>query len=193
MEDDDALKFFFELGMLRRIHHDGFKIIGIKEPDTVAEHGLRAAQIGYVLAVMEGVDPEKVCSMLVFHDIGECRTGDRNRINSRYLEVDEKKAVAEQTSGLDTCGKEIMGLWAAVDMRSSKEGIVAKDADYLEQAITAKEFLETGHKYAEDWINNVEKVLRTGSAKRLIKKLRVSDSNSWWQGLKFHKDMGMKK
>jgi len=62
MENQDILNFIFELGQLRRIDHEGWKLIGIKHPETVAEHSLRAAQIGFILAELENLDnPFEIC------------------------------------------------------------------------------------------------------------------------------------
>ena len=67
------------------------------------------------------------------------------------------------------------------------------NADYLEQALTAKEYMEKGFKHAEDWIDNVSKVLRTDKAKELLADIRKGDSNSWWQGLKKIEDISKDK
>lgn len=44
------ITFIFELVQLRRIKHEGWRLVGIDNPESVAEHSLRAAQIGYILA-----------------------------------------------------------------------------------------------------------------------------------------------
>ena len=55
------VNFIFELNQLKRQAHTGWWFVGVKDPDTVAEHAFRAAQIGYILAVKEGdVNPERV-------------------------------------------------------------------------------------------------------------------------------------
>ena len=54
----------------------------------------------------------------------------------------------------------------------------------LELAITAKENIEKGYAYVQDWINNISKALITESGKKLLEELKNSDSNEWWQGLK---------
>lgn len=70
MTSKDILNFIFELGQLKRIKHEGWRLIGVKFPESVADHCLRAAQIGYILAKMEKYEnPFEVCSMVVFHDI----------------------------------------------------------------------------------------------------------------------------
>jgi putative hydrolases of HD superfamily len=185
MEIQKILNFFFEMGQLKRIKHEGWRLAGITDLDSVGEHSLRAAQIGYILAKLEGyADPNEVTSILVFHDIGETRIGDLHKVASRYVEADEERAVSEQLESLGTIKEDIFSLWKQMEDRSTPAGIVAKDADYLEQAVTAKEYLEKGYTFAQDWINNVAKAVKTESAKKLVQELQNSNSNAWWQGLK---------
>ncbi|MDI6721005.1 MAG: HD domain-containing protein [Candidatus Aenigmarchaeota archaeon] len=64
MENKDVLNFIFEMGQLRRIKHEGWRIAGVENPESVADHALRAAQIGFFLARLEGYDnPYEVCSI----------------------------------------------------------------------------------------------------------------------------------
>lgn len=185
MSDQDLVNFIFEMGQLKRIKHEGWRLIGVENPETVGVHSLRAAQIAFILAKMENYsNPHEVCSMLVFHDIGECRIGDLHKVASRYVQSDEALAVKEQTEKLAELGQEILRLWTEVEDKSTEAGIIAKDADYLEQAVTAKEYLEKGYEFAEDWLKNISKALRTKSAKNLLEVVKKTHSNVWWQGLK---------
>jgi putative hydrolase of HD superfamily len=179
------LNFFFELGQLRRIKHEGWRTIGIANPESVADHSLRAAQIGYFLAKLENYKkPEEIVTILVFHDVGECRIGDIHKIANRYIKVDEKRAVQDQIKDLGQLGKEIFKFWETAEFQKNTAGKIAKDADLLEQAVTAKEYIEKGYKFAQDWINNIAKKITTRSAKNLLKDLQKSNSNDWWQGIK---------
>ncbi len=185
MEPKNLIKFFFELGQQRRVSHEGWKLLGIRHPDNVAEHSLRAAQIGYALAVMEGYEkPEEVSAMLVFHDMAECRVGDLHKVAARYVEADEVRAAEDQTRELGEFGEKILGLWRQVEEKNTVAGRIAKDSDYLEAAVTGKEYVEQGHAFAQDWINAVSKAVKTESAKKLVAVLQETDSNEWWQGLK---------
>ena len=178
-------QFLFELGMLSRIQREGWKLIGISQPETVAEHSLRAAQIGYILALLEEYEsPEKVCSMLVFHDIGECRIGDVHKLANRYLHVDESKVVSEQTMPLKKIGKNIYELWKHVEETDTIAGEIAKDADYLECAFTACEYRARGYPQAEHWLDTISELLKTRSAKQLFTQLRTMEPYAWWNGLK---------
>ncbi len=181
------VNFIFEINQLKRQRHAGPQFAGIKNPDTVAEHSLRAAQIGYILAVMEGVNPEKVASMLIIHDNGEARVGDQTKVGARCFsnKKAEQDAFLEQS---DNLGDEIKNRWKKLfleyEERTSQEGIIAKDADWLEQAFQAKEYVELGYKGMQNWVDNVEKALETESAKKIIKEMKKTSFIEWWRNLK---------
>jgi len=182
------LNFFFELGQLWRVIHSGLYVAGVKDPESVAEHVWRAAQIGYVLACFEGVDPEKVSSMVLFHDNGEARTLDLHRVASRY--VDSKKgevaAAMEQFDWLpEDISQKIKSLYREFEAHKTNVAQCAKDADYLEQAITAREYIVLGYKDCQDWINNIKKgYLKTKTAQKWILEIEKANPNEWWKGLK---------
>ena len=185
MRNKDVVDFIFEMGQLKRVKHEGWRLAGVEAPESVADHALRAAQIGFFLAKMENYgNPMEVCSILVFHDMEECRVGDVHRVAKRYVDARKEEAVKDQTKNLGDLGKEIHGLWKQMESKGTKAGIIAKDADLLEQAFAAKEYMERNYAFTQDWINNVSKALETGSAKSLLKSLLASRSNDWWQGLK---------
>lgn len=184
----NIVNFIFELGQLKLIKHVGFNLLGVKDPDSVAEHVMRAAQLGYILAVMEGdANPEKVASIILIHDNGEARIGDQHKVAARYFNnaEAEEKAFTEQ---LESLGEMIKNKWAdyfyQFENRNTKEGIIAKDADWLEAAFQAKQYLDLGHKSIGNWIDHVEKALETDSAKRLLEEMKTSEFTDWWQGLK---------
>jgi len=182
MEYKNIWDFIFELGQQKFVCHDGLRLAGIKDRDSIGEHALRTAQIAYILARLENYEnPYKVCTIAVFHEIGECRVGDINKIANRYIKCDEENAVREQTEKLSYIGKEIFELWK--EFEHTKAGIIAKDADLLELAATAKELLEKGYD-TEDWINNQIERLQTPEAKKLGNILKKQNSTDWWKGIK---------
>ncbi|MBI2453694.1 HD domain-containing protein [Candidatus Peregrinibacteria bacterium] len=180
------INFFFELGMLKSIEHCGIKFAGVKHPDTLGEHSCRAAQIGYALAVEEGLNPEKVAAMCLFHDIGEIRIGDAHRIASRYLNTlqGEKNAVYEQTAPLpEALGQRIRQLWDEFHAQKTPESRVARDADLLETMLQAKEYQDVGHKAAERWLMNGSAHLKTESAKKAFAETKKTLFTDWWDHL----------
>lgn len=185
MNKEDVVDFLFEMGMLKRVSREGWKLIGIRTPESVSEHSLRAAQIGYILAIMEGYDnPEQICCMLVFHDIGESRIGDLHKVANRYTTADEKQVVNDQLRHLDEIGENIFSLWQQVETQENIAGKIAKDADLLELAVTACEYKQNGYHGSTDWLEKTTKRMQTTSGKQLLEALVQGDPNHWWQGLK---------
>jgi putative hydrolase of HD superfamily len=183
-------KYFAEIGVLKHLPKMGMLVTGTMGEGMVAQHVTRAAQIAYVLAYLEGADPEKTASIVLFHDNGEVRIGDQNKIAARYYNTAEAETTAylEQVQNLPTeLATKLADYFLEFEKRESKEAIVAKDADYLETAITAKELIEQGQsKGLQNWVDNVRNALRTESAKKLLDYIveQGDFTNAWWQGLK---------
>jgi putative hydrolase of HD superfamily len=184
----NTVNFIFELNQLKRQKHSGFTLVGVNEPNSVASHVWRAAQIAYILATMENnPSPEKVATMVLIHDNGEARIGDQHKVASRYFNNSEAEAQAfsDQLNNLEM---NVKNKWQQYfnefENRNTPEGIIAKDADWLETAFQAKEYLELGCESAIDLINNVEKAVETKSAKLIIKEMKKTKFTDWWHGLK---------
>lgn len=188
MNIKSIVNFIFEINQLKRIRHVGFKHAGVRDPDSVAEHVMRAAQIGYILAAMEGdVNPDRVATMVLIHDNGEARIGDQDKLSARYFNTEkaEHNAIGEQLENLETGVRQTwLKYFDEFENRNTKEGIIAKDADWLEQAFQAKEYVDLGYEAAQDWIDNVEKALETDSAKKILKDMKNTKFTGWWRGLK---------
>ena len=183
----ELTNFFFEVGNLKRVKRSGWWTINIKDPESVADHCMRAGVIGFILAKLENVNQEKTALMCLFNDLHESRLNDLHKVGHRYIDfrAAETKANKEQTESLpENIGKDIFSLHEEFQKQETKESIVARDADLLENAYQAKEYLDCGYKDAKDWLVNIRKHLRTKSALELLDDLEKTSSNNWWQGLK---------
>jgi putative hydrolases of HD superfamily len=180
-------KYIFEAGMLKRVKRSGWWAEKVESPESVADHSFRTAIVAFVLARMEGLDDadaNRICTAAVFHDMHEARIGDMHKITARYIHVGrelEEKVESEQAAGMPQGIRE--SVLGALGL-SEKGRTILKDADYLECAFQAKEYLDIGYKGAQTWIDNIGERLRTKSAKRLHAKMKTMDSNCWWKGLK---------
>lgn len=176
----------FEAQHLKQIKHEWRRMAWVKFPDGVWEHSLVAAQIGWYLAVLEWADPFRVVTTLVFHDFPETRIGDLHRVATRYLSGKneaEEKICREQTEEMPWWD-ELFSLFMAYEKRSDAVWIIAKDADYLEQAFQAKIYLEQWYSAAQDRITNVGNALKTKSAKQLWTEMQTVKSTDRRQWLK---------
>ena len=142
--EKDFVNFFFETGMLKHAKRSGWWLINVKDPENIAEHSFRTAIVGYFLAKSEKVNVEKVVMMCLFHDLHESRVNDLHKVGQRYINFKEGeiKASQDQMKNLGEAGKEILKLNEEVYEQKTKEAIVAKDADLVECAVQAKEYVE---------------------------------------------------
>jgi 5'-deoxynucleotidase YfbR-like HD superfamily hydrolase len=67
---------------------------------------------------------------------------------------------------------------------TDEEKLIAKDADQLELALEAKEFIDRGYSRAQMWIDRIGEVLQTKSAKKLLDEIKSTHSCDWWKDLK---------
>ncbi len=179
MELNAVADFLFEVGMLKRTPRTGFQFLGTGK-ETVAEHSLRCAIIGYVLAKMTpGLQTERVVYMCLMHDIAEARTGDLNYVNKKYVVADEDAAVRDMTENLPF-GDEIRAFLTEFNEGTTPEAVCARDADQLEMILQLKELGDLGNRYSQQWIATAMKRLKTESGKRLARSILNTDFSGWW-------------
>ncbi len=175
--------YLFEAGMLKRVKRSGWWTEGIKDPESVAEHSWRASILAFLLAKMEGLDDDganKLCTAAAFHDMHETRLLDLNKITARYVRVDEsleRKVERDQLTGMDPKLKDAV---LGVLRLSDRDETILNDADYLECAFQAKEYLG---KRAEPWFAGIQSRLKTKSAKALLLEAWERDPRDWFDGL----------
>src|SRR5450755_1957465 len=183
----DIAKYLYEIGQLKRVKRSGWWMVGIRDPESVAEHSFRVAIIGYILASLEGVDAQKVATMCLFHDAAEARVNDPHRLAKRYLDVKQGEglAVSEQLERLPSSIADSIALLAhEYEGKESQESRVAHDADALECLIQAREYQVQGYSEVQDWIDGSFKALKTDSARNLAEASLQVEPQEWWRGLK---------
>ena len=171
-------EFIFEVGSLRRVPRVHLQNLG-KTEDSVLDHSFRVAIIGYLLAIMEGADADKVLKICLFHDLAEARTGDRNWLHKKFVKVNLEKAWREQLKGLPI-QKSVSRLLHEYEHRQTTEAKLAKDADYLEQTFQLKEYADQGNKEAERWLPYNIKPIKNKTAKALAQLAIKSEVHDWW-------------
>ena len=179
--------FLAETGLLKRVKRTGWWVIGIKDPESVAEHCYRCSVIGYVLAKMEKLKKAEVhdaSMMCLFNDLHEARTNDHHKVTIRYIDHKkaEDKAFKEQVETLPKFLKDEMWGWRKeYTSQKTKASIIARDADILECLLQAKEYLDQGVPQAKLFFQKAPDHLKSKSAKKLWKQIKTWDSSKWWQ------------
>lgn len=183
--DSNLVNFLFEVSKLKVTPRAGWFNAGIENPESVAAHSCSAAFVAFVLAKLEGADPFKCAAICAMHELPEVRIGDIDAIARKYIDKSsEKKVMEDQLSLLTPEMRKDMEAILNYGDDSSKEQIVAKDADYLEMLIQAIRYKDAGHKNVQHWIDETPNRLKTESAKRLAKEIINSNSYEWAKNLK---------
>lgn len=177
--------FLFELAGAKTTPRSGWHRIGIKVPESLADHSALSGQIAYVLALMEGANPDRAAALSIFHDMAELRVGDQNWVarlySTNHRQITEK-ATNDQLSGLPG-GRQIKGLFDEMNERKTKESLVAGDADLLDMAIQSKIYADNGSKKALFWFESIKNNFNTGAAKEIYFSLGTAGMEDWWMEL----------
>jgi putative hydrolase of HD superfamily len=179
-------RFLFETGHLKVVSRSGWWLAGVRSPESVAEHSFRTAVIGYVLACLEGADPERTASLCLFHDFAESRINDPHPIVKTYMDLRDKgrQILTEIADSLPRpVQAPIRKLAVELSERRSLESRIAKEADLLECALQAREYECLGVQVASQWIPSMRSQLTTRRAKRLLDECMATDPNEWWRSL----------
>lgn len=187
-DDKKIVNFLFEIGTMRKIPRMHQQALLTQDlSDNIATHSYRVAFISWFLAKMEKADPYKTVMMALLHDTDEIRSGDHNYVHKKYVKVFEDEILKDQLGHLPF--NDLFEIGTEYDIRESKESIIAKDADLLDQILLLKEYSHQGTKEAEIWLTgkgdkkeNIQFTnLKTESAKKLGKEILNGKVSEWWE------------
>lgn len=182
--------FLFEVGTMRKIMRMHRQLLLTDDmSDSIASHTYRVTIIGWLLAKQEEVDPYKVVMMCLLHDMGEVRAGDQNWLHKSYVKTFDDEINEDQLGTLPF--PDLKDFISEYEERESKEAIVAKDADLLDQILLLREYEWQGNKEASVWLrgkgdeegNAQFRKLKTKSARELGKTIYDRAPSEWWNNL----------
>jgi 5'-deoxynucleotidase YfbR-like HD superfamily hydrolase len=175
--------FLHEMGMLKNLPRTGWLLLGIQNPESVAEHSFRVAMTGMMLAAMEGADVGRTVALCIYHDGHETRLGDVPSVGRAYVTTAAPEAVtAHQVAGMpDEVAKVVQDLTAEYEAPAAErtaECLLARDADKIETLLQAVEYQAQGYD-AGPWRDTSLAALRTDAGKRLAQAIGAGDPR-WW-------------
>ena len=142
-----VIDFLFEAESLKRVPRQGWiDKMGIKHPESVADHSYMTCLISMILSDMMGLDTCKVVRMSILHDLAESRIGD---IVPDRIPLHEKKMLENtaMSSMLDMLPKVMRtsykALWDEFQNAKSNEARIVHDADKFEMALQARIYSKT--------------------------------------------------
>jgi len=149
----EMIKFCKIVGKLKKTKRTGWITrIGIKDPESVADHTFRTAVLAMLVADLKGMDTEKMMRMALLHDVGEAIIGDWDAIKTELegrLEEKQRKENEALHEILSLLPKEIKDkyakLWEEIVKRETPESKLLKELDKLEFLIQAAEYEKEGY------------------------------------------------
>jgi putative hydrolase of HD superfamily len=161
--------FAFEMGVLKRQRRSGWWHAGVRDPESIAEHSLRVAQLAGLIAAAEGADPAKAAYMGLWHDSQETRIGDIPHSARPYVEAKGNVEITvDQVAGMaEPLANSVLKAVEEYEAKESLEAICARDADKLECLIQAVEYRDLGVQRVQSWIDSSRAALKTETAKRV--------------------------
>jgi putative hydrolase of HD superfamily len=176
-----AATFLFEMGHLKNLPRSGWLLLGIPEPESVAEHSFRVAVVGLMLAALEGADVGRTAALCLLHDAHETRIGDVPSVGRAYVTTAAPEAVtAHQTSAMpDAAAKVFQELVAEYEATETLESRLAHDADKIETLLQAAEYQAQGYS-AGPWRETSLAALRTDAGRQLAQAIGSADPHGWW-------------
>ncbi len=149
--DRDAagvVAFAYEMGVLKRLRRAGWWHVGVRDPESVAEHSLRVAQLAALIASEEGGDPARAAYLGMWHDSQETRIGDIPHSAKPYMDVASNERITEDQVAVlpEAAAKSIREAVTEYEAAETIEARCAKDADRLECLMQAVEYGEAGYK-----------------------------------------------
>jgi len=190
-KNKEIVNFLFEVGTMRKLPRMHQQVLLSQDlSDNIATHSYRVSLVAWFLAKLEKADPYKTVMMALLHDTKEVRSGDHNYIHKKYVKIFEEEISKDQLGVLPFT--DLFDIDNEFEERKSKEAIIAKDADLLDQMLLLKEYSHQGNHEAEIWLSgkgNANKTnthyfnLKTDSAKKLGKEILDGKVSEWWENV----------
>jgi 5'-deoxynucleotidase YfbR-like HD superfamily hydrolase/biotin operon repressor len=173
--------FLHEMGHLKNLPRSGWLLLGIPQPESVAEHSFRVCITGITLAAMEDADIGRTAALCILHDAHETRIGDVPSVGRAYITTAIPEAVtAHQTSAMpNQAATAVQELVAEYETNKTLEAQLAHDADKIETLLQAVEYGAQGHD-TEAWRETSVAALRTDAGRLLAQAINTSSPHAWW-------------
>jgi putative hydrolase of HD superfamily len=171
-------RFFHAAGRLKETARAGWRLRGIDDPESVAEHSYRAALLALVLAprAEPPLDVARCVAMALVHDLAESVVGDITPYDG--VAADEKRRREEEAMSTlaSLAGDDsLLALWREYDGAGSPEARFVKELDKLETVLQAFEYgtrEDVGHAALDEFWQSAGERLASPVARALLDALR---------------------
>lgn len=140
--------------------------LGLKHPESVADHSYRLAVMAMAYSDERGLDTERVVKMALLHDLPESLVGDTipGELTPQRKRSLEASALREIMKDLPSeLRREYTTIWNEYEERRSPEAKLVFELDKVEMAIQAREYLSKGEK---KWVrSDVEEFIHSARSR----------------------------
>ena len=145
-----------DLYHLKETLREGWKRIGIENPESVTDHSYAVALIAWRLARENGLDERRVLLMSLLHDFHEARLGDIPSPDKRAMGMDIVLKAERDTEAIQWADdREILDLLADLRDQQSEEARLVGAVDGFEMLLQARRYVDQGYRAAEEFIASV--------------------------------------
>lgn len=162
----DLIKFFEDVGKLKKLKRTGWMRAGVPNSESVAEHIYRVSVMSMILA-KKSLNIEKVLKMSLVHDLPEAEAGDlvAERRGVIITKMKEEKEKLEREAMKKICdnlrdGKEYFDLWVEYEKGESEVAKFVRQMDRLEMALQAYEYESEHGKDLTEWFESARKAVK---------------------------------
>jgi len=177
----DILEFASEVGKLKEVDRTGWKIRGVKNPESVSDHSFRVA-ILVMLYSKSPLDREKCLKMALIHDLSEIYIGDiPTRLKEEDKVISDEEKVRLEKEGFKKLFKklpkdhkeELKSIWEEFLEQRTEEAKFVNDMDKIEMLLQCLEYKKSGLiKDCEEFFLTAEKRLKTRIGLKLFRVLK---------------------
>ena len=159
-----VLDFIEEIGVLKNLPRTGWRIRGIKDAESIADHCYRVSLLSMILADVlteqeVPLDVEKVMRIALLHEVAEARIGDLPFPALKYISEEvkaagERAAVESMFKHFGPLQQKYIQLWDEFEEGTSIEGKLVRTADKLELMIQVLEYEKVGYRSLDKFWTN---------------------------------------
>jgi putative hydrolase of HD superfamily len=168
----NLVKFLETAGRLKRTLRAGWIDVGIRQPESVADHTFRTAILCMIYADMKGLDQLKMLRMALIHDLPEAIIGDLTPSKKTEESKDRETAAINEILDLlpETQKKKFLTDWNEYQEGMTKEAKAVRQLEKLEMALQAKEYekAKTTDHSLKRFIKSAEKAITTPELRRTL-------------------------
>jgi len=161
---------------LKTVPRSGWqKKLGIKRPESVADHAFGVTAIAMILSDSKGLDSAKVLKMAILHDLAESITGDLTPDDgpkSKKIKL-ENLAMKKILSSLEPkIQRQYHSVWIEYQKNETPEAKLLHQVDKLEMALQANIYKKSGYskQKIKPFLNSAKKQITDPEIKKLLRK-----------------------